>query len=95
MPLQTIYVELLEEGVNVWRPVEARAETDHIFRLPDQAPPGETWRLAPGTRVRCEYRQLADEVALVAVELAHGHDGWRDAGQSNGGRRLSAGATAR
>lgn len=64
----TIYVELIDEGVDVWRPVEATANVDGTFRLPDQAPDGETWRFAPGTLVRCELRKLADGEALVAVD---------------------------
>lgn len=69
MATQTVYVELLGEGVDVWRPVEAEAETDDIFRLPHPAPEGEAWRFPPGSRVRCESRQLSDRQALVATEL--------------------------
>ena len=70
MATQTIHIELLDEGVGVWRPVEAEAETEDIFRLPPTAPEGEVWRFAPGSRVRCEWRDdLSDGAALVAVEL--------------------------
>jgi hypothetical protein len=69
MATQTIYIELLDEGVDVWRPVEAEAETEDIFRLPPTAPEGELWRFAPGSRVRCEWRDLSDGDALVAVAL--------------------------
>jgi hypothetical protein len=63
----TIYVELLDEGAEVWRPVEALAESEDTFRLPAQLPDDESWRFAPGSRVRCESRELAAGVALVAV----------------------------
>jgi hypothetical protein len=66
---RTIYVELIDEGVDVWRPVEATAEVDGTFRLPDHAPEGEVWQFPPGTVVRCELRQLADGDALVAFEM--------------------------
>ena len=35
MITRTIYVELIDEGVDVWRPVEATVEVDDTFRLPD------------------------------------------------------------
>jgi hypothetical protein len=62
-----IYVELVDEGVDVWRPVEALAEGDG-FRLPDHPPDGEVWKFPPGSLVRAEKRELADGEALVAVE---------------------------
>jgi hypothetical protein len=62
----TVYVELLDEGVDVWRPVEAERESDGVVRLPGNAPDGETWAYPPGSRVRCERR----DIGLVAVALA-------------------------
>jgi hypothetical protein len=38
---QTIYVELLDEGVLVYRPVEATREPDGVLRLPATAPADE------------------------------------------------------
>jgi hypothetical protein len=70
MATQTIYIELLGEEVDVWRPIEAEAQTEDIYRLPPTAPADEVWRFAPGTRVRCEWRDLSDGAALVAVEPA-------------------------
>ena len=35
---QTIYVELLAEGVVVYRPVEATLDPDGVLRLPATAP---------------------------------------------------------
>jgi hypothetical protein len=66
--LRTIYIALIDEGVDVWRPVEAREDIDGTFRLPDQAPAGELWQFPPGSIVRCE-RQLADGEVLVAAEI--------------------------
>jgi hypothetical protein len=70
MTQQTIYVELLDEGVDVWRPVQTDQQPDGTFRLPDHAPEGENWRFPPGSKVRCELQPLADAPALVAAELA-------------------------
>ena len=60
---RTIYVEFLDEGVDVWRPVEAGG----VYRLPERSPAGETWAFAPGTRVRCERRELSGDEVLVAT----------------------------
>ena len=68
---QTVYVELLDEGVEVWRPVEADVETGPVFRLPRTAPADERWRLPPGSRVRCEWRELSDGCVFAATEIAH------------------------
>ena len=35
MTTVTVYVELLDEGVDVWRPVDAERENDGVVRLPD------------------------------------------------------------
>jgi hypothetical protein len=66
---QTIYVELLGEGVDVWRPVEATIEADGTFRLPDQAPTDEAWRFPPGSVVWCQRKMLSGGEALVASRL--------------------------
>jgi len=38
---RTIYVELLDEGVVVYRPVEATPDPDGVLRLPATAPADE------------------------------------------------------
>jgi hypothetical protein len=70
MTQHTIYVELLDEGVDVWRPVQAEQQPDATFLLPEHTPEAETWRFPPGSKVRCELQDLADGPALVATELA-------------------------
>lgn len=69
MPTERIYVELQDEGVDVWRAVDAQPEGADIYVLPAQAPDDEAWRFDPGSRVRCEWRELDDGRVLVAVEL--------------------------
>jgi hypothetical protein len=63
VPSEVIYVELLDEAVSVWRPVEAERVRDGVFLLPDAAPDDEEWAFKPGSRVRCE----AQDIGLVAV----------------------------
>jgi hypothetical protein len=65
--VETIYLALLNEGVDVWRPIDARCEGD-LYRIVDSVPESEPWAFGPGTLVRCELRELADGPALVAVE---------------------------
>jgi hypothetical protein len=69
MVTRTVYIELLDEGVEVWRPVEAVEDGD-AFLLPVTAPEGEHWRFAPGSRVRCELRELSDGPELVVAAIA-------------------------
>lgn len=65
---QTIYVELLDEGVTVYRPVEAMRDRDGFFRLPDSVPADEVWLFEPGSRVVCELRDIGGaEPSLVAI----------------------------
>jgi len=68
---ETIYVELLDEGVVVWRPVDAQPLGSGRYRL--LAPAGfdpalETWAFPPGAIVRCETRMLSEGAVPVAVE---------------------------
>lgn len=67
--LETIYMPLLDEGVSVWRPVEAAREVDGSFRIVsvNDDPEDEHWRFSTGELVRCEMRALSDRTALVAV----------------------------
>ena len=71
-----VYVRLLDEGTDVWRPVRATALPDGTFRLLDLEPNGddpiaETWEFSPLTKVRCVTRKFADGgEGLVAVARA-------------------------
>lgn len=67
---QIIYVELLDEGVDAWRPVTATEERRGVYRLPHRRPEDEQWAFPPGSLVRCEQRDLGDGSALVAIALA-------------------------
>lgn len=65
MQTKTIYVELLDEGVEVWAPVEATAEGTDVYRLPAASPADQRWALPPGALVRCETR--GNRVVAVAI----------------------------
>jgi hypothetical protein len=51
-----IYIELLEEGTDSWRPTMAEALGDNLFRVlptPNYDPYDELWAFLPGSVVRC------------------------------------------
>jgi hypothetical protein len=69
----TIYMPLLDEGVGVWRPVQARRIAGDVYLISGEVPEGEQWAFAPGSKVRCIDRRLSgdggkDGVHKVIVE---------------------------
>lgn len=65
----TVFVELLGEGVDVWRPVAARKRDDgyELKKPPDYDPADEQWRFPPGSIVRVEERDLNGRSVLAAI----------------------------
>lgn len=69
-----VYVRLLDEGTDVWRPVRATALPDGIFQLAE--PDGydfeaEIWEFPPRAKVKCVPKKFGDgEEGLVAVAYA-------------------------
>ena len=67
--MATIYMPLLNEGTDVWRPVEATHLEADSFRVEGPVPEDEEWMFAPGSLVRCELRTLSPPGDyLVAVQ---------------------------
>lgn len=67
-----VYVALVLEGAECWRPAFAEPVAKDVFRLlapDDYSPEHEEWEFAPGSIVRCESTMLDDGEYLVAVEL--------------------------
>ncbi len=58
MRQRTLYVAHLDEGTNVWRPVDAEDLRDGLFRIisENSSPEDERWEFEPGSLVRCEHR---------------------------------------
>jgi hypothetical protein len=56
----TVYVHLLDEGVDVWRPVSATRVGDG-YLLEGPRPDDERWQFEPGTLVRCSLRRFEGE----------------------------------
>ena len=64
----TIYVYLLDEGTDVWRPTQAQPVGLHLYRVSGVVPTDERWQFQPGEIVRCERRILSGKDQLVAIE---------------------------
>jgi hypothetical protein len=66
-----IYVALLDEGVDVWRPVLAEQFSDTVFRIEEQPYERdiETWEFGPGEEVVCEMISRSGGPFLAATKL--------------------------
>jgi hypothetical protein len=52
----TVFVPLVGEGIEVWRPANAVRVGPELFRLMGPVPEGETWEFNPGEVVQCAMR---------------------------------------
>lgn len=68
----TIFVALMNEGTDVWRPVAAERLSEHRFLIVEACETDdEVWQFPPGSVVRCELREFSGgKSGLTAVELA-------------------------
>lgn len=64
-----IYIALLDEAVNVWRPVSAKHIKDNIYQIIDQNNDYsvETWQFNYGETVMCEMKDVSEGRILAAV----------------------------
>lgn len=67
---ETIYVALLDEGTEVWRPVQAVRRADDTYHITSKNddPELEQWEFPSGSVVRCGTRRLSDGDRLVGIE---------------------------
>ncbi len=66
-----IYVELLDEGTTVWRPVEAVHIDGDRYRILTEPIAEEIWAFQTGEIVRCRPKRFSDGAeVLVAYEGA-------------------------
>lgn len=65
-----IYVAMVDEGVDVWRPVEARHINGNIYQITEQndASDLEKWRFNYGETVACKMITVSEGRILAAVE---------------------------
>jgi len=66
----TIYVKMLDEGTDVWRPVVADKVSEDVFRLVGTHDDSEEWEFPTGSLVRVENRKMSSGMSIVAVALA-------------------------
>ena len=64
-----IYVRLLNESVDVWRPVRSIRLRDDIYRMLNQPYDVsiECWEFEPGDEVYCEETETAGGQRLAAI----------------------------
>lgn len=72
---ETIFVRLMDEGVDVWRPVlgEKGSTANSFWILPapfNVIPEGERWEFQPGTQVLVKDALLSGESVKVAYSNA-------------------------
>jgi hypothetical protein len=67
---EQIYIELLDEGTKVYRPVPSIKVDKNVYKVGgfDIYGEDELWAFPPGTIVYVEKRKISDEILLVAVE---------------------------
>jgi hypothetical protein len=58
--MATIYMQVLNEGTNVWRPVQATAVTSDTYRVEGNMPTYEDWAFAPNSLVHCRRTSFID-----------------------------------
>ncbi len=65
-----IYVALIDEGVDVWRPVKAERIKKSLFRILDQPYNREIelWQFGPGDLVICELMESSDGPIMAATK---------------------------
>jgi len=66
-----IYVQLLNEGTEVYRPVPAIEIRNNIYKLEGREiydPEDEEWEFKPGTLVKTERKCFEREMVLIALQ---------------------------
>jgi hypothetical protein len=56
--MATIFMPLLEEGTDVWRPVEVTPLTGAEYRVEGPMPIGEAWQFAPGSLIQLRWKKF-------------------------------------
>jgi len=65
----TIYVALLDEGSDCWRPVDAEHVDRDLYKIVEAVPEDERWQFKTGNIIRCQRHEFQDGTVLVAVEV--------------------------
>jgi hypothetical protein len=67
-----VYVRLLDENVDVWRPVQAEQLRENVYKLVDQPYDRaiEKWQFEPGDVVVCDIVESYDGRILAAIRVS-------------------------
>ena len=67
--IQQIYMPLLDESVDTWRPVQAEHLQDNVYRILRKPPElnDETWQFDSGDEVVCEMVESSEGRILAAT----------------------------
>jgi hypothetical protein len=65
-----VFVALLNEGTEVWRPVDAEHLGGDLYRLLGLVPDDESWQFQPGDTVHCAAKVFREGNALVAIRAS-------------------------
>jgi hypothetical protein len=64
-----IFVQLPEEGTEVWRPVQAVKFSNGLYKIISTGESDENWEFNTGQIVKCTNKTFADgKSGLVAIE---------------------------
>jgi hypothetical protein len=64
-------MKVMDEGIDVWRPVDARYEEGDIYTIvSEKVDETERWGFETGQQVRCRVRLLSGGTYLVAYAPA-------------------------
>ena len=69
--MKYVYVKLLEEGTEAYRPVPALLIESNIYKLLGHKihdPLDEIWEFLPDTIVQTKVREIVDKKLLIAVK---------------------------
>ena len=70
---ETIYIPLLDEGTDVFRPAKGRKIEDMVYEViepDDYDSDDEKWKFPPGSIVKCQREVRGEKVAIiVAIKL--------------------------
>jgi len=69
MMIQQIYVKLLDEMVEVWRPISATHLGGSTYKIENQEIPDyEIWEFQPGDIVETKMREAFGEKSIVCIK---------------------------
>lgn len=70
--LTEIYVYLVGEGLDVWRPVKAEHIARDVYKISEQesCTENESWQFGPGSSVVCRMIEVEDGPIRAAIRNA-------------------------